>query len=74
MQTKTIDKLEDLKGYKWTYNGKDFILNCCNGGWILIQKNYFLQHKYHLILLTCTQGGKIINLRYHYFMHCKNSI
>lgn len=39
MQTKTIDKLEDLKDYKWTYNGKDFILNCCNGGWILIQKN-----------------------------------
>ena len=39
MQTKTIDKLEDSKGYKWTYNGKDFILNCCNDGWILIQKN-----------------------------------
>ena len=39
MQTKHIEKLEDLKDYKWTYNGKDFILNCCNGGWILIQKN-----------------------------------
>ena len=41
---------------------------------LYINFTYFLQHKYHLILLTCTQGGKIINLRYHYFMHCKNSI
>ena len=26
MQTKTIDKLEELKGYEWEYHGKKFLL------------------------------------------------
>lgn len=56
MQTKHIEKLEDLKDFKWTYNGKDFILSCVGGGWILIQENFIdFQGKIKdLMLMTIT--------------------
>ena len=40
MQTKTIDKLEELKDYPWEYKDKKFILNSVNGGAILIHKDF----------------------------------
>ena len=40
MQTKTIDKLEDLKGYEWEYKNAEFILESTRDGILsLRQKN-----------------------------------
>lgn len=40
MQTKNIEKLEELKDYPWEYKDKKFILNSVNGGAILIHKDF----------------------------------
>ena len=40
MQTKTIDKLEELKGYEWEYKNAEFILESTRDGILLLrQKN-----------------------------------
>ena len=43
MQTKHIEKLEELKGYEWYHNGRDFYLDesiSSKSKLVLIEKNY----------------------------------
>ena len=43
MQTKHIDKLEELKGYEWYHNGRGFYLDesiSSKSKLVLIEKNY----------------------------------
>ena len=56
MQTKHIEKLEDLKGYEWDHNGKEFILelnHSCAPSLKLIIKNFIApqSHKFTVVLL-----------------------
>ena len=42
MQTKHIEKLEELKGYEWDHNGRDFYLDgsiSSKSKLVLIEKN-----------------------------------
>ena len=40
MQTKHIEKLEDLKDYPWEYKDKKFILNSVDNNMMLIHKDF----------------------------------
>ena len=70
MQTKHIEKLEELKGYEWDHNGKEFILelnHSCAPSLKLIIKNFIapLSHKFTVVHLFDISEKNLTELEFY---------
>ena len=70
MQTKHIEKLEELKGYEWDHNGKEFILelnHSCTPSLKLIIKNFIapLSHKFTVVHLFDISEKNLTELEFY---------